>query len=253
MLIESISVSRFKVIELCPMQYKYRYHLKVPSPEPTPVYFDYGKLIHKIIEVHTLNKGQLSVNKIAKSVLDGEIELEPGKPCPNLPLDYKNKLPAHLKAYMRLADKIGTDGLVEYKFTYDLEPPNNRLVLGFIDRIIQKGDEFFILDWKTTKKGPWRETKHNITDNLQLQTYCRVIQKHFNADPKKIKAALYFLEGGELVGASFSEKTLEAAEAKLRAAHQYVQEMDPDEVVGNVGPWCKRCDYRKLCPFWSLT
>jgi len=252
MLIESISVSRQKLWEECQQKYKYKYHLKIPSPEPTPVYFDYGKIIHKIIEVHTLGRGALDINKIAKDVLGGVIPID-GKPCPPLPLDYKQKLPKHIKSYMKLAEKIGTEGMVEWNFKIDLDPPHGRYVLGFIDRIIKKGDTYFILDWKTTQKGPWREDKHSIKESLQLQTYARVIQREFAADPKNITAALYFLEGGELVGANYSDKTLEAVETKLLEAHKTILAADPNHVQGNVGPHCKRCEYRKICPFYSLT
>jgi len=252
MLIESISVSRNKLWEECPQRYKYKYHLKVPSPEPTPVYFDYGKIIHKIIELHTLNKGTKDIGKIIQGVLGGEILID-GHPCPQLPLEYKQKLPAHIKSYMKLAEKIGTEGLVEWKFQFDLDPPHGRYLLGFIDRIIQKGNQFFILDWKTTKKGPWREDKHTIKESLQLQTYARVVQRLFNADPGKITAALYFLEGAELIGATYSDNTLDLVESKLREAHKVIAAADPDHVQGNVGQHCKRCEYRKMCPFYSLT
>lgn len=253
MLIEHISVSRMNLADECEQRYKYKYHLKIASPEPTPMYFDYGKAIHKIIEVHTTSKGKKDINHIAKDVMSGKIPLEYNKTCPQIPLEYKRRLPHHLKAYMKLAEKIGTDGLVEYNFKFDLDPPNKRYALGFIDRIIKKGDDFFILDWKTTKKGPWRDDKHSVKYNIQLQAYARVIQKEFNADPQKITTALYFLEGGELIGANYTEKTLELAENKLREAHKRIQLADPDHVQGNVGPHCKRCEYRKMCPFYSLT
>lgn len=253
MLIEHISVSRAKLFDECEQRYKYKYHLKIPSPEPEPIYFEYGKTVHKIIETHTLGRGKVQINEIIKSVLSGEVELEPGKRCKGLPIEYKNKLPDHIKAYMRLAEKIGTDGMVEWNFKIDMDPPNNRFMLGFIDRIIQKGDEFFIFDWKTTKKGPWRETKDNIKDSLQLQTYCRVVQKEFGAEASKIRAALYFLEGAELIGATYSQKTLDAVEAKLLESHIAISSKDPDHTQGNVGWHCKRCEYRKMCPFYSLT
>lgn len=253
MLIEHISVSRAKLFEECEQRYKYRYHLKIPSPEPTPLYFDYGKVIHKIIETHTLNRGNVEINSIIKSVLKGEIEIEPGKTCTSLSVEYKNKLPVHVQSYMRLVEKIGFDGMVEWQFKIDMDPPNKRFLLGFIDRIIQKGDEFFIFDWKTTKKGPWRETKETVKNSLQLQTYCRVVQKEFNADPRKIHAALYFLEGGELVGANYSDRTLDAVESKLLEAHKAIGNKDPDHTQGNVGWQCKRCEFRKMCPFYSLT
>lgn len=252
MLIESISVSRQKLYAECPAKYKFKYHLQIPSPEPTPPYFDYGKVVHKIIELHTLSRGEQDINQIAKDILGGKIDID-GKPCPELPMEYKQKLPAHIRSYMKLAEKIGTDGLVEWKFKIDLDPPNGRFVLGFIDRIIEKNGKYFILDWKTTKKGFWRPTRQTIVNDLQLQTYARVVQREFKVEAKDIHAGLYFLEGGDLVGASFTDATLEGVEKRLAEAHKTIKEADPDHAYGNVGPHCKRCEFRKICTFYSLT
>ncbi len=253
MIIESISVSRYGVYAECPQHYKYKYHLRIPSPEESPVYFDYGKAIHKIIETFTLARGQGDIGTITKEVLGGKIELEPGKKCPKFPPDYMQKLPEHLRAFMRISEKIGTDGLVEWPFKYDLDPPNGKVYNGFIDRIIVKNGEYLLLDWKTTKKGPWRKNKKNITTDLQLQAYCRIVQKEWDVPADKIRAALYFLDGGELVGATFSQSTLESVEKRLLAAYDEIKAQDPNEVQGNVGNHCKRCEYRKLCPFYKLT
>jgi CRISPR/Cas system-associated exonuclease Cas4 (RecB family) len=253
MLIEHISISRHGVFTECEQHYKFKYHLKIPSPEPTPVYFDYGKIIHKIIEVYTLDRGKTDIGSIASKVLQGEIELEKGKKAPRLEAEYQRKLPEHLRSFMKLTEKIGTEGLVEWPFTYDLNPPNKHLLVGFIDRIIVKGDEYTLIDYKTTKKGPWRKTSKNITSDLQLQAYCRIVQKTFNVSADKIKAALYFLEGGELVGAKFSQKTLDHVENKLLQMYQEIKNKEPDHVRGNVGRHCKRCPYRMVCPFYALT
>src|ERR1700692_3030260 len=131
MLVEHISVSRMRLWETCEQAYKDKYELKIASPEPTPVYFDYGKIIHKIIELHTVSGGE-DINKIVKDMMTGKIQID-GKPCPQLPLEYKKKLPSHIKTYMKLAEKIGTNGLVEWSFKFDLDPPNERYVLRFID------------------------------------------------------------------------------------------------------------------------
>lgn len=251
MLIESISVSRKGVWNECHQRYKYRYHLKIPSPEPEPEYFGYGKIIHKIIETHTLARGHGDIGKITQAVLSGEIEIEPGRKAPQLSLEYKRKIPDHLRSYLKLAEKIGTEGQVEWAFRYDLDPPHGKVLNGFIDRLITKGDEYTIIDWKTSKKNGFRKTSETVTEDLQLQAYCRIVQKTFNADPAKIKAALYYLEGGELVGARFSAQTLDSVEEKLLKAYNEVKAADPDKVVGRTGWHCKRCDYRTICPWWQ--
>lgn len=254
MLIEHISVSRSGTWEQCHELYKLKYHLKIPSPEESPEYFAYGKIIHKICELHVANRGQVDIGKLAQDVLTGVVEIEEGRKAPQLSVEYKRKLPEHLRSYMRLADRIGTDGITEWKFSYDLSPPNDYKVLGFIDRLIIKDDHYTILDYKTTKKGGFRKDQRTVTSDLQLQMYCRVVQKHFNADPSKIQAGLVYLDGGlQVVGASFTEKTLEQAEKYMLEAYLEIKNSNPDAVQGNVGRHCKRCDYRKVCPFYKLT
>src|SRR6185295_3062375 len=50
--IEHISISRESIWNECQYKYKYRYHLDLKPPEE-PIYFEYGKIVHKIIEDYT--------------------------------------------------------------------------------------------------------------------------------------------------------------------------------------------------------
>jgi CRISPR/Cas system-associated exonuclease Cas4 (RecB family) len=79
-----------------------------------------------------------------------------------------------------------------------------------------------------------------------------VVQKKFNAPADKIYAALYYLEGGNLVGAQFSQQSLELVEQELLQAYKEIENSDPDKVWGNVGDHCGRCKYRKICPFYRM-
>ena len=114
-------------------------------------------------------------------------------------------------------------------------------------------DKFFILDYKTTKKGKWRKNPNTIRQDLQLRFYARVVQKEFNAKPENIQAALYYLEGPELVATRFNEGMLLTAEKELYDTFKEIVNTKPNDVWGRVGDQCKRCDYRKTCPFYSLT
>lgn len=253
MKIEHISVSRQSLWTECQQRYKYKYHLEVITDVPTPFYFTFGKLMHKIIEEHTRSKGEKSLSRVKSEVLSGQIELEPGQKAPSLDNEYHNKLALHLRNYQRLADKIGFDGEVEWAFKYDLDPPNQRLIVGFIDRLILKNDTAFIIDYKTTKPSKWRKDHKTITKDLQLACYCHIINKTFGIPSKNIKAALYYLEDAKLVPVSFCEETLNNVPRRLTEVYKEIQAADPDRVVGKVGDHCRRCDFRKLCPFYSLT
>lgn len=164
-------------------------------------------------------------------------------------------MPGHLRSIQQLTDKIGSGGIVEHKFRYDLEPPQEKFVTGFIDRLIMSGDKqkAFILDYKTTKKGPYRVTKQSIIHDLQLRTYARVVQREFGIKAENIKCALYYLEGGDLIAASYTEDSLAKAEIELLEAYNSIKGANPDKVWGTTGQHCQRCEYRDMCPFWNTS
>lgn len=255
--ISTISVSRKQVWDQCQQQYKYKYHLKVDPFEPEPFYFVYGKIVHKIAETFILKKGSDSLAELTKKVLQGEIPIDEGHgdtvyAPKDIPNEYKKKLDEHIASIQKLTDQIGTDGIVEWEFEYDLDPPHNKIVRGYIDRLIQKDDKFFIIDYKTSKKNRFRKNRSNVTDDLQLRTYAMIVQRHYNVPAKNIKAALYYLEGANLIGASFSDETLEQTHEELLEVYDQIKNTPPEKAWGNVGDWCNRCDYRKICPFYRI-
>jgi CRISPR/Cas system-associated exonuclease Cas4 (RecB family) len=249
--IEHISVSRKQCFDTCHAQYKYRYHLKIISNEPVADHFTYGKIIHKVAEHYVMEKGKKPIEEIASEVLNGKIMLEQNNPSPPLPSQYKKKLPIHLENVKTITDRIGFDGELEWEFNYDIDPPNNKKIKGFIDRLIIRGDKFFILDYKTTKQGMWRKNKGNIGKDLQLRTYGKIIQNHFGAKPENIKAALFYLEGSEIVSTGFTQESLDSAQQELIETYDRIVSSDPSLVVGSVGNHCRFCDYRKVCTFYK--
>jgi CRISPR/Cas system-associated exonuclease Cas4 (RecB family) len=249
--ISHISVSRKKTYEECSAKYKFKYHLKVPEPGPEPFYFIYGTIVHKIAELYVINKGSIQIGELAKDVVRGKYEIEDGVVCPPIPDDYKRKFQKHLRAIQNLTERIGSEGQVEKNFRYDLDPPNDRCVTGFIDRLILKGDKAFIIDYKTTKKGKWRVNRETVKDDLQLRCYSRVVQREYNLPAENIKAALYYLEGEELIGCQYSEQSLLQVEKDLLEAFIEIERADPDKVWGRVGWHCKNCPYMTLCPFYK--
>ena len=199
MKINHISVSRAQTFQECPCKYKFRYHLQIVPDGPEPPYFAYGKTLHKIAETYVARGEPGAFAEIAMDVLCGKIEIEPGKKAPALEGDYKKKIHEHLKNLKRFINQVGLDskGHTEYSFRYDLDPPNECYTVGFIDRIVQKGDQFFILDYKTTKKGPFRKDQSTVLKDLQLRMYAKVVQKEFGAKAENICCCLFYMDGGE--------------------------------------------------------
>lgn len=256
MKINHISISRESTWLECEQKYKYKYHLDMLPEEEAPHFF-YGKIVHKIIENYTLGRGLIDINDVTNSVLSGNIKLEehslPGRL--NLPFQYRTKLPKHLAAFMRLINQIGTEGEVEWDFKFDLDSPNQKCYVGFIDRILRRGDKLdkvFIIDYKTTKAGMWRKTRSNIGKDLQLQSYARVIQREWGIPAENIKAALYYLDDPvELISTGFSQESLDSVEKRLLKAYKDIESKHPDNVIGSTGEHCFRCDYQSVCPFFN--
>ncbi len=250
--INHISVSRKKTFDSCGQKYKYQYHEKLKPTKEEPFHFTYGKLIHKIAEEYVECKGTKKLGEIGKEIMRGKVEMEPGVFAPKvLPDEYAKKFPKHLRAIQNLTDKIGYDGIVEHQFRYDLDPPNNRCVTGFIDRLIIKNDRAFLIDYKTTKKGKWRVNKDTVKHDLQLRCYARVVQREFGIKPENIKTALFYLEGENLVAATFSEASLALVEADLLDTFKDIEDTNPDKVWGRVGWHCNHCDFNNICPFFK--
>lgn len=246
--IEHISVSRKKVFDLCQMKYRFQYHYSIKDGVE-PIYFAYGKIVHKIGELYVQNKGEKLIHEIAHEVLSEGVE---GQKV-TLPQEYRNRLPFHLKSLKKITDKVGFEGKTEYPFKHDLDPPNKRYVKGVIDRLIQNGDKFYIVDYKTTKQTPWRVGPKNILDDLQLRCYARAVQRDFGAKAENINCALYYLEGEEVVGARFSEETLKRTDEELLQAYLQIANTKPEDALGRVGEWCRRCEYKRVCSCYSLT
>lgn len=250
MKIEHISISRKQLWDQCHQAYKYKYHLKLKTEEPEPEYFLYGKLIHKVAEDYVNNNLEKNIEKILNEYMEGNLLLEDKKVF--LSKDYKKKAIEHILNIKKLNDRIGPEGETEWKFNFDLDPPNKKILTGVIDRLIIKNDKCFIIDYKTTKKGIWRKDNNTIRNDPQLLCYAMIINETFGIKPENIRAALYYLDGGDLIPTKFNQKMIIKIKEILLETYNQIEVKSPETVLGSTGYHCRRCDWRKICPFYSF-
>lgn len=257
MIIKSISVSRKDCFEQCQQLYKYRYHLKIKLDETKePPHLTYGTLIHRISELYVKNKGEVKIETIMNDLVNKKIPLSVDKYgketfLGSIPQEYKMKLPEHLSNIKKINDQIGFDGLTELEFELDLDPPNKKLLIGHIDRLIEKNKKYFVLDFKTNKESAWRKTKEDLQKDVQLKTYAAVVKEIHGAKAEDINVALFYVSGGNLVSTKFTELTINNTKKDMLDTYKKIENTNPDTVVGKVGWWCKHCDYKSICPFYK--
>lgn len=249
MLINHLSVSRSQCFELCQTQYKYKYHLKVVPDKPEQIYFVYGKLIHKAAEIYVKQKAEEPIFEIGKKLLNRDILFEDSHKLDTLTTEYKNKFWSHLKVVEKLTERVGCDGEIEYKIEYDLSPPDKKILLGFIDRLIIKNDRAIIIDYKTSKDNAWRKNSKTIKTDLQLNAYAMVVNEEFGIKPENIQAALIYLEGGKTVSTNFQMENLLAVKESLKKLYLQIEGTDENKATANVGFHCRRCDFSNICPY----
>lgn len=248
--IEHLSVSRSNCFDLCQQQYKFKYHLKVIPDRPEQIYFTYGKIVHTAAEIFVENKGQKQIKEIVNQIMGGELEFEGSEKIYMLDEDYRRKLYEHTAFIEKFTQKIGFEGEIEHEVKYDLDPPNNKIFLGYIDRLIIKKPQAIILDYKTSKDNSYRKTKSSIKYDLQLCAYALYVHEHFGIEPENIQAALVYLENPTIVNTNFTKQRLVETKDFLKKNFSQIENMDADKVVGNVGYHCRRCDFNDKCAFY---
>jgi len=251
--IDYLSVSRKQCWDTCQQQYKYKYHLKVISNKPQQIFFTYGQVIHKAAELYVASKGSQTLEYFTKEILTGNISLDKFKPASkiSLPTSYYEKITSHIRQLKKITDFLGFDGDTEFEFKHDLNPPNNTILKGYIDRILKKNEKFFVIDYKTTKTGPYRKDKNTIKKDLQMQAYSLVVRDKFNISGDKIILALFYLEGGNMISVSFNDKTLDECKKTLLETFEEIKTKEPEKAKANVGNHCKFCDYNDICPYYK--
>jgi len=251
LLIEHISISRSGLFHECQQKYKYRYHLKVISDKPEAPWFVYGKFIHRVAELYVIDKGATDIFSIATNIINENIEFEDIEKFKKLDSHYKNKIKTHLINVEKISKKLGFEGEVEHEVKLDLDEPNQKFLLGYIDRLFFKDNKAFILDYKTTKIGIYRKTKETIKKDLQLRAYAYYVHKKFNVPPEDIHTALYYLDDSKFISAKYNLQEIYEAKDELKKDYITIMNLHENSVHGNVGSHCKRCDYENVCPFYA--
>jgi len=234
-----ISYSQINTYNQCPLQYKYRYLLKIPTKINHALTF--GQSIHNTLrDFHRMErKGQAIGTADLLEIFEKNF----------IPLGYESKehkmqrYEQGKQALIKYADtrkeKFGTPKFIEEKFNLRIfEIP----LLGFIDRIDYKDGEYELIDYKT---GASKDQKI-VDKDEQLTIYAMAAKEHLHINPKKL--SLYFIEDDLKIDTTRKEKDLETEKGKITNT---IKEIKKGVFEAKTGVHCKFCDFNKICPVYK--
>lgn len=245
--IERYSYSQIGVFDTCPMQYKYRYLLKVPEPDSPALSF--GSSIHKALEsfYRDVKKGNKPTFKqLQKYFVQHFVQV--GYPS----VDERKKALLHgvslLKNYYKTYHNTsGTIQDIERTFTLKLyDEKKEFMVQGKIDRIDKHGDMYEIIDYKTGTMPK----EYFLKTSLQMGLYAlAAMDPHMLAIRQdKLLLSYFYLDSNEKFTMKAVEKNMEETKASILDA---LKTIENGSFPPKVGMHCEWCSFKIICPAWG--
>ncbi|NCN59072.1 hypothetical protein COW99_01170 [Candidatus Roizmanbacteria bacterium CG22_combo_CG10-13_8_21_14_all_38_20] len=239
-----LSYSQISAFRLCPLHYKLRYILKVPTLISPALIF--GTNIHTTLRdyyTYLINNNPHSKDKLLqflesnwqtigfKNKKEEQVNLSSAKEYLSGFYDQAHSQPIYTKA-------------LEEKFTLPLTPTIK--IGGIIDRIdVLPSGEIEIIDYKTSNKVP---TQRQVDKDEQLTIYAlAATQVHhplFLQKPQNIKLSLYYFANQQKLTTIRSTEELKTSKENII---KLVDEMENSNYACSKHFFCKHCEYKLYC------
>jgi DNA helicase-2/ATP-dependent DNA helicase PcrA len=242
-----ISYSQLQTFHVCPLHYKLRYILNVPSPASPAL--SYGVSVHSSLRDFfqlMQEKEPLTANRIHALLEQNWIKV--GYESKKHEQQAYDQADTMLLSFAKqtLAEPPQTIG-IELPFNFSLDKLK---IGGRIDRIDQLPDgKIEIIDYKT---GPNVPTEKKVKEDFQLSFYALAATQMrdgiLNKQPEEIILTLYYLEANKKLSTTRSAADLEIAKEKILAL---VDEISHSDFRCSGGRLCKDCEYKMVCQTFS--
>lgn len=235
-----LSYSQLDTFMTCPLQYRYKYVLRIPVPPSAALSF--GDTMHKVMRAFYTLKHPTKQD-LLRLLDDNWSHLGYGDK------KYEEKMKRHgselLKGFFDTAyDPHVVPTVLEEPFKLKITPT---LTLGGkIDRIdTLKDGTMEIIDYKTGSATKTRDPKKD----LQLTVYAMAGQagKGLPAG-RQVIVSFYFFEGQTKISATRTKEQLAAAKVEIA---KRADEISRSDFRPTPGKQCDFCEFRLICEAWN--
>lgn len=252
--LDYLSYSQIETFKMCPMHYKLRYILGVPTPPSGALAL--GSSIHSTLKTfyEEIKSGEKGTEKLLKNILkekwidDGYISKSHEEES------YKKAEQMLGKFFKEDFDKNKIPVLLEQPFVVPLKKAGEKplKIGGVIDRVDElSGGVIEIIDYKTgaSPSGGQKEVDKNLQLSLYALAATRVNEPPLDKKPEKVKLTLYYLEEGVKFSTTRTAVQLNEAVDEVFRVRKEIEESD---FACSGHPFCSSCEYKSFCRQNSL-
>lgn len=252
--IDYLSYSQIQTFITCPLHYKAKYILNIPTPPSAPSSF--GNTIHLTFKDFYNHVSRLpsiaSAEELIKLILD--IYKKDWSPVGYTSKEYE-------KQYFEKGTRYLTDFIKEefnpHSLPLKLEEPFTIPIVskdgtkmmkigGKMDRVdVMSDGSIEIIDYKTSHEA--MDQKEADT-GLQLSFYAlaatTIPTPPFGKDPEQVNLTLYYFETKEKIKTKRTKEQLEAAKEQI---FEFAEKISNSDFKCSNSPLCNSCDFHQLC------
>ncbi len=240
--INYITYSNLQMFDICPLHYKAKVILNLPTPASSVQSF--GISLHKTMYEfykRVMEKQEQSIEDLLNLLLEnwGNEGYDSKKHEEERFAQAKKILKDF---YYKEEGKFAIPIAIEQPFNFVLK--NGVKVFGKIDRIDNKGKGIEIIDYKTGLDNPKADKAHKLQLAMYALAATKVKDLVLDKEPENITLTLYFLEENKKKSLEFEKKDINSFEDELI---EKIKEIEKSDFKCSRNILCQNCEFKMLC------